>query len=148
MSRISNDELLSRAREAARYAYAPYSSFPVGAAAVTGDGTIFTGSNIENASFGLTICAERSAISAAVSAGHREILAIAVSAPRKAGTSPCGACRQVLNEFRPHDGDMVVILDDGVAGLPIPLEQLLPRAFGPRNLDQSEDEAGGRLSAE
>jgi cytidine deaminase len=139
---ISHGELLELAREAARNAYAPYSSFPVGAAAVTRDGTVFTGSNVENASFGLTICAERSAISAAVNAGHREIVAIAVSAPRKPDTSPCGACRQVLNEFRPCDEDMVVILDDGGSGMQIDLERLLPRAFGPQNLDQLEDEVG------
>jgi cytidine deaminase len=139
---ILNDELLDLARGAAKRAYAPYSSFPVGAAAVTRDGAVFTGSNVENSSFGLTICAERSAISAAVSAGHREIVAIAVSAPRKPGTSPCGACRQVMNEFRPRDEDMVVILDDGGSGMAIPLQQLLPRAFGPRNLDQAEQGTG------
>lgn len=148
MNGIANDELLLRAREAAKNAYAPYSSFPVGAAVVTRDGTVFTGSNVENSSLGLTICAERSAISAAVSAGHREIIAVAVSAPRKLRTSPCGACRQVLNEFRPHDGDMVVILDDGGSGMAMFLEQLLPRAFGPRNLDRSEDEIGSDSQTE
>lgn len=134
----TNANLLALARQAATRAYAPYSFFPVGAAAITADGAIFTGSNVENSSYGLTICAERSAVSAAVSAGHREILAVAVSAPRKPGTTPCGACRQVLNEFRPRTGDMTVILDDGQEGLSVTLEQLLPRSFGPRNLDQPE----------
>jgi cytidine deaminase len=127
--------LLERARAAAQSAYVPYSSFPVGAAVLTGDGSIFTGCNVENASYGLTICGERSAIVAAVGAGHREIVAVAVAAPKVLLTTPCGACRQVLNEFRPRHDDMIVILDDGAAGLPVSLAELLPRAFGPRNLD-------------
>lgn len=130
-------ELLAAARRAAEAAYVPYSNFPVGAAVVTADGSIFTGCNIENASYGLTICAERSAVSAAVSAGHREVTAVVVSAPRQAGTTPCGACRQVLNEFRPANSDMVVLLDDGAAGSETSLDALLPRAFGPRHLDDA-----------
>lgn len=129
--------LLAAARAAARNAYAPYSNFPVGAAVLTADGSIHSGCNIENASFGLTICAERSAVAAAISAGHREIIAVAVSAPRMPGTSPCGACRQVLNEFRPEAEEMIVILDDGAAGLCYSLDDLLPQAFGPRNLTSS-----------
>jgi cytidine deaminase len=128
-------ELLARARHAASNAYVPYSGFPVGAAVLTADGSIFTGCNIENASFGLTICAERSAISAAVSAGHRDITAVAVSAPKSLRTSPCGACRQVLNEFRPATRDMIVILDDDQEGELMSLGDLLPAAFGPRNLE-------------
>jgi cytidine deaminase len=126
-------ELLHRARGAASNAYVPYSDFPVGAALLTGDGSIVTGSNIENASYGLTCCAERSAVFTAASAGHREILAVAVSAPRSPRTTPCGACRQVLNEFRPSAGDMAVILDDRAEGEVVPLDALLPKAFGPRN---------------
>jgi cytidine deaminase len=125
--------LLDHARRAAEHAYAPYSNFPVGAALLLRDGSIVTGANIENASYPLTSCAERSAVATAASAGHREIRAVAVSAPRSLGTSPCGACRQVLNEFRPVGGDMVVILDDGEDGFVTSLEELLPRAFGPRN---------------
>jgi cytidine deaminase len=128
------DSLLKTARAAARNAYAPYSNFPVGAALLTADGTVFSGSNVENASFGLTICAERSAVAAAASSGHREIVAVAVSAPNMPATSPCGACRQVLNEFRPESSDMIVLLDDGDKGEAIPLDHLFPRAFGPRNL--------------
>ncbi len=127
--------LLTRAREVAERAYVPYSEYPVGAAALAADGSVYTGCNVENASFGLTICAERSAVTALVSAGHRDIVAIAVSAPRVPLTTPCGACRQVLNEFRPESNDMVVILDDRDAGRPIWLENLLPKAFGPRNLE-------------
>jgi cytidine deaminase len=127
-------ELLSRARAAAAQAYAPYSQFPVGAAVLTSDGSIYSGSNVENASYGLTTCAERTAIGSAVSAGHREIVAVAVAAPRKPGTTPCGACRQVLSEFRPSKGDMIVILDDGDRGTPVALIDLLPQGFGPREL--------------
>jgi cytidine deaminase len=126
--------LLDHARRATKNAYVPYSNFPVGAALLLADGSIVTGANIENASYPLTICAERSAVATAASAGHREISAVAVSAPRARGTSPCGACRQVLNEFRPADGDMAVILDDGEDGIVTSIEELLPRAFGPRNL--------------
>ena len=109
-------DLLSRARAAAKHAYAPYSEFPVGAAALALDGSIHTGCNVENASYGLTICAERAAVSAAVGAGHRQIVAVAVSAPKVARTTPCGACRQFLNEFRPANADMVIVLDDGDSG--------------------------------
>jgi cytidine deaminase len=134
MDAKTQKSLLEAARAAATRAYAPYSNFPVGAALLTRDGSIFSGSNIENASYGLTICAECAAAAAAVSAGHREIIAVAVSAPRMHGTSPCGACRQVLNEFRPVTGEMVVLLDDGLEGLPHAIDELLPMAFGPRNL--------------
>src|SRR4051812_46873589 len=97
----ARNELMARARAAAKHAYVPYSDFPVGAAALVSDGSIHTGCNIENASHGLTICAERTAVSSAISAGHREIVAVAVSAPKVLGTTPCGACRQFLSEFRP-----------------------------------------------
>jgi cytidine deaminase len=126
--------LLDHARRATENAYVPYSHFPVGAALLLADGSIITGANIENASYPLTICADRSAVATAASAGHREIHAVAVSAPRSRGTSPCGACRQVLNEFRPAHGDMEIILDDGEDGIMTSIEELLPRAFGPRNL--------------
>ena len=127
--------LLARARDAARHAYAPYSEFPVGAAALAVDGSIHTGCNVENASLGLTVCAERAAVSATIGAGHREIAAVAVSAPKRSGTTPCGGCRQFLSEFRPGASDMVIVLDDGGRGELIRLEELLPHAFGPRNLD-------------
>ena len=128
-------DLLARARVAAENAYAPYSRFAVGAAALAADGSVYTGCNVENASLGLTICAERSALSAAVGAGHREIVAVAVSAPKAAWTTPCGACRQSLNEFRASAADLAVILDDGNSGHLVWLDELLPRAFGPQYLD-------------
>lgn len=95
--------LIDAALEVRKNAYAPYSKFLVGAAALTEDGTIFTGTNVENASYGLTICAERIAVGSAVAAGHRMITAIAVAT--EAAASPCGACRQFLCEF---GGDMKV----------------------------------------
>jgi cytidine deaminase len=128
------DQLLSAARAATTHAYVPYSDFPVGAAVLTESGEIISGVNIENASFGLTVCGERVAVQTAAALGHRTILAVAVSAPRSAGTTPCGACRQVLNEFRPEEGDMVVILDGEDGPIVHHLGDLLPQAFGPRNL--------------
>ena len=141
-------ELLTKARHAARFAYAPYSGFPVGAAVLASDGSIFAGCNVENASIGLTICAERSAITAAVAAGHHDIRAVAVSAPTSPGTTPCGACRQFMNEFRPMSADMAVVLDDGASANVIWLDDLLPRAFGPRNLDPATQDLDPAVEAE
>jgi cytidine deaminase len=135
MNEEERRSLLQRAREAAKAAYVPYSNFPVGAALLTEDGAVISGCNVENASYGLTICAERSAAVAAVGAGHRAFRAVAVSAPRSRLATPCGACRQFLNEFRPLTGELTVILDDGETGLEIPFSELLPRAFGPRDLE-------------
>src|SRR5690606_8450183 len=106
----------------------------VGAAVLTESGAIFTGANIENASYPLACCAERTAVYAAVNAGHRVITAVAVTATRVETVTPCGGCRQVLNEFKPRDGDMEVILD-GLDVQVVPLSDLLPRAFGPRDLE-------------
>lgn len=128
--------LLSVARDVATRAYVPYSGFPVGAAVLTADGTVVGGVNIENASYGLTVCGERVAIFTAAAAGHRAIRAVAVSAPRAPGATPCGACRQVMNEFKPAEGDLVVILDAAEGPRQIPLRELLPAAFGPRDLNQ------------
>lgn len=100
VSEINMDELFLEARKAADFAYAPYSKFRVGAALVTSDGTVITGCNVENRSFGLAICAERSAVVKAVGLGHRSFIALAVSTPDSTGpVGPCGACRQVLSEF-------------------------------------------------
>ncbi|MEL7564942.1 MAG: cytidine deaminase [Dehalobacterium sp.] len=100
-------KLLSLAAQAKENAYAPYSGFRVGAALVTKDGAVFTGCNVENASYGLTNCAERTAVFTAVAAGYRDFTALAVSSDAKDYTFPCGACRQVLVEFNP---DMKIIM--------------------------------------
>ncbi len=131
-------ELIDAARVVAKNAYVPYSHFPVGAAVLTGSGEIVTGVNIENASFGLTVCGERVAIQTAAAQGHRSILAVAVSAPKAPGTTPCGACRQVMNEFKPVIGDMMVLMDGLDSVLAIPLGDLLPKSFGPRDLEHEE----------
>jgi len=121
------DALVAAAEAARARAYAPYSRFQVGAALEADDGRVFTGCNVENASFGLTNCAERVALTKAVSEGHRQFKAIAVVAP-SAALSPCGACRQVLAEF----GEMVVVCTDSRNPRKLQvhlLSELLPHAF-------------------
>jgi cytidine deaminase len=121
----SDLELYEIARSAALVAYAPYSNFAVGAALRTADGTIFRGVNVENASFGLTICAERGAVVAAVASGAREFEAIAVHGDASS-VPPCGSCRQVLAEFAP--GLRVIWRRDG-APVVSSLDELLPERF-------------------
>ncbi|MGC4107706.1 MAG: cytidine deaminase [Thermomicrobiales bacterium] len=128
-------QLLDAARGMVEKAYVPYSGFPVGAAVLTEDGMIVTGVNVENASYGLTCCGERNAIFTAVGQGHRTIRAVAISTPRAPGATPCGACRQVLNEFKPDDAPMAIILDGPDGPILTDLDRLLPMAFGPRDLD-------------
>lgn len=120
------------ARAAARTAYAPYSKFRVGAAVLTGSGKIFAGANVENASYGLCNCAERTAIFAAVAAGERRVRALVVYTPTATPTAPCGACRQVINEFGPDA--IVVSCCNRPARIETTLQRLLPEAFGPENL--------------
>ena len=96
---MEESQLLIEARKVREQAYAPYSRFAVGAALLTKSGRVFTGCNVENLSFGLTICAERNAVFAAVAAGEREFVKIAIVADSKTPVTPCGACRQVLAEF-------------------------------------------------
>lgn len=120
------------ARAAAQPAYAPYSQFPVGAAVLMDSGRIFTGCNVENASFGLCNCAERTAIFTAVAAGERRIRAVAIYTPTPSPSSPCGACRQVINEFGPDA--LVISVCDADTRIETPLDHLLPKAFGPSNL--------------
>lgn len=127
-------ELRGRAKDASTRAYAPYSQFPVGAAVLTDDGQIFSGANVENAAFPLTVCAERNAIGAAVSAGSRGIRAIVIYTPTPRPTAPCGGCRQVINEFGPNAEVFSFCASD--ESLRARLAELLPRAFGPRNLEE------------
>ena len=96
---VTPSALVAAARRARRRAYAPYSRYPVGAAVLAADGTVLTGANIENASYGLSMCAERVAIFAAAAAGHRRVRAVAVATGSPKPASPCGACRQVMVEF-------------------------------------------------
>jgi cytidine deaminase len=127
--------LLVAAREAAGRAYCPYSKFAVGAAVLTDRGDIFAGCNVENASYGLTICAERSAVFQAIAhrGGSIRVRAILVYTPTQVPTAPCGACRQVLNEFGP-DAE-VFCACDGPGAIATTLQALLPQAFGPHNLN-------------
>lgn len=129
---MDESRLVAAAVDARRNAYAPYSGFPVGAALLARDGRLFTGCNVENASYGLTVCAERVALFKAVSEGVREFEAIAVACG-DAPCSPCGACRQALNEFAPN---LKVILADGEGRRweVVPLSDLLPRGFGPADV--------------
>ena len=125
--RVNAKELLRLAEEARAKAYAPYSGFTVGAALQCEDGRVFTGCNIENASFTPTCCAERVALFTAVSAGKRRFRAIAVVGGKNP-CPPCGVCRQALSEF--CDGGLSVLLDDGKGGiLADTLDGLLPRRF-------------------
>ncbi len=127
-------ELRAAARAARERAYARYSNFAVGAAVETDDGRRFTGANVENASYGLTICAERTAVFAAVLAGARRITGVAVTGPDGVTTPPCGACRQVLAEFGAPDVPLSYARADG-GWTDTTLGELLPAAFDPATLD-------------
>jgi cytidine deaminase len=125
--------LLERAKDASTRAYIPYSRFPVGAALETDDGTIFTGCNVENASYGLSRCAEQTAIQKMVSEGSRRFKRIAVYTQSSPPSSPCGACRQVLYEF---GRDAVVFIGNHKGEtLETTVAALLPGAFGPEHLE-------------
>ena len=152
---MSPEALLDKAREAAASAYAPYSSFPVGCALLLDDGRVITGCNVENASYGLTLCAERGAVSRMIIDGGREpassdaagaagadagaaatgrprIVAAAIAGLKAAPCYPCGACRQVLHEF---DCERIVV-DNNETRKPVVIDfaEILPHAFGPNDL--------------
>jgi len=127
------DRLVAAALSVRERAHAPYSEFTVGAAVLDSDGQIHRGCNVENASYGLSVCAERHAVGASVAAGSNRLTAIAVVADTTPPTSPCGACRQVLAEF----GDMPVILANlGGERTVTSVAKLLPEAFGPEVLER------------
>ncbi len=126
-------QLESAAIEASKSAYCPYSGFSVGAAILDENECIYTGCNVENASYGLTICAERNAVFQAVAKGARKVVAAVVYTPTATPAPPCGACRQVLFEFGP-DAEVVSICD-GKGRLRRRVRDLLPEAFGPSDLD-------------
>jgi cytidine deaminase len=134
VKRLNKDNLMESSKTAREKAYVPYSKFPVGAALLTTDGEVIHGCNIENASFGLTNCAERTAIFKAVSEGKNKFAAIAVVADTEGPVSPCGACRQVLAEF--CDGNMPVYLTNLKGNvLETTVSELLPGAFTTEDLD-------------
>ena len=131
MSHPAEAELIQAALAASEHAYIPYSNYRVGAALLTPDGAVFSGCNVESASYSPTICAERTALVKAISAGQREFSTIAVVT--RDGGSPCGVCRQLLYEFSP--GLLVIMADlEGVARQRATLADLLPFGFGPANL--------------
>lgn len=125
-------KMRSAAEGAAEKAYCPYSKFPVGAAILTEEHEIFVGCNVENASLGLTMCAERNAVFQAVAKGHRKILAVVIVTPTSSPAPPCGACRQVINEF----GNQAEVFSFGKDGSVeyFRLNKLLPGAFEPDRL--------------
>lgn len=130
---IDRGTLVAAARAAAELAHAPYSCFRVGAALLFADGAMVTGANVENASYGLSLCAETVAVAKAMSEGRRGgLVAVAVCGPQAAGISPCGRCRQVLVELAGLDGSDPLVLGAGTSGTSEwRLSDLLPDAFGP-----------------
>lgn len=132
---LDRQALIDQAQVAMRSAYVPYSRFPVGAALLAEDGRVFTGCNIENASYPLTMCAERVAIGKAVSEGVKRFVAVAIVAEKAAPCTPCGACRQVLAEF----GPMSVILAQPGEPWELSLAELLPHSFSGACLEGALD---------
>ena len=124
---FSYEELIEKAKEASKNAYAPYSNFRVGACVLTDKGNIYLGCNFENASYGLSICAERNAIGTAIANGELRIKAIAIYSPNMYNCTPCGACRQVINEFKTDE--TVVITVAGNEIITNTIEELLPGGF-------------------
>jgi len=125
---IDSNELVRLARQVSQQAYAKYSNFKVGSAVLSADGRTFVGCNVENSSYGLTICAERAAMFRAVSEGVTEIVAVAVYTPTPTRTPPCGACLQVLSEFA--DDMPIYLACDGPEVEESSLKQRLPDCFG------------------
>jgi cytidine deaminase len=125
------EELIARAALAQEYAYAPYSNYRVGASLLTGSGRVYLGSNVENAVYSLTICAERVAVVKAISEGEKEFEAMAVVTSN--GGSPCGACRQVLREFAPKLPIYIADAEGNVRETSV--AELLPDSFGPEFLE-------------
>ena len=123
---IDFDLLLDQAKSASEKAYAPYSGYKVGAALLCSDGTVFTGCNVENASYSLTICAERNAVFQAVAAGQRDFLALAIYVDGEVLFPPCGACRQVLAEFNPN---LHILYANRLGSILSDLDTLLTQAF-------------------
>ncbi len=126
---MTYEELMKKAIEVSKNSYSPYSKFAVGACVLTETGNIYTGCNFENASFGMTICAERNAIGSAIAAGDKKIKAVAIYSPNQDNCVPCGACRQVIHEFCDNDKDVDIILKNGEELKIYTLAELLPESF-------------------
>ncbi len=125
---MNYEEMIKLAEEASKQAYAPYSKFSVGACVLADSGNVYTGCNFENSSFGMAICAERNAIGTAIANGERKINAVAIFSPNMLNCTPCGACRQVMNEFKSDNGlDIIVKGEEGIKIYTI--EELLPESF-------------------
>lgn len=129
---MDKKQLIRKALEAKKFSYSPYSGFSVGAALITQNDKIYTGCNIESASFTPTICAERTAISKAVSEGERKIKAIAITGDAE-WTYPCGVCRQVIREFADKN-TLIIIVKSEDEYKEFTLDELLPHSFGPEDL--------------
>ncbi len=144
MNSMQKNELITKALQARQSAYAPYSNYLVGAALLCEDGSIYTGCNVENASYGATNCAERTAVFKAVSEGKRRFIAIAIAGGKQESATciekttdyafPCGVCRQVLREFADPTQMIVIVCKSVDDYKEMTLEQLLPESFGPDNL--------------
>ena len=128
---MTDERLLEMAVEMLERSYVPYSHYPVGAALLGRDGKVYTGCNVENAAYGNTLCAERTALCKAISEGAREFEAIAIAAKTSA-PYPCGACRQALNEFAPALRVLVISGDGEIDKTTLPA--LLPHGFGPKDI--------------
>lgn len=125
---MTYEEMIELAKEVSNKAYAPYSDFPVGACILTETGKIYKGCNFENSSYGLAICAERNAVGSAIADGEQKIKAVAIYSPKMDNCTPCGACRQVLSEFKSDSGlDVIVKIGDGIKVYS--LDELLPETF-------------------
>ena len=132
---MTDQALVALSFEMQKRSYVPYSRFPVGAALLCQDGTVFTGCNVENAAYGSTLCAERTALVKAVSEGHTDFSAIAISSQGDDYCWPCGSCRQMLYEFAPKLKVLAARRDGQFQS--VTLDQLLPHGFGPHSLDSN-----------
>ena len=121
--------LMDTAKEASKMSYSPFSRFAVGAGVLASSGKVYSGCNVENSSFGMTICAERNATGSAVLYGERKFKAIAIYSPKQDNCTPCGACRQVLHEFCEKDEELDIIVKVGNDLKVYTLAQLLPESF-------------------
>ena len=138
MDKDLKEKMFKAAVEAKKNAYVPYSKFPLGAAVLTEDGSIYSGANIENASYSLTNCAERSAIFNAVSQGERKIEALLIVSSTEDPVTPCGACRQVIEEFADGEIDVIMMTEDGKE-LSMTSTELLPGAFSESSMEKNNE---------